>query len=41
MKAILQRNALYEYIPAWVRLVDNRRGFGFKQEWDLGISHGA
>lgn len=27
------RNALYVFIPDWIRLVDNRRGFGFKQEW--------
>jgi hypothetical protein len=35
LKAIVERNALYAFIPRWVRLVDNRRGFGFKQEWDL------
>ena len=41
LKAILQRNALYEFIPSWLRLVDNRRGFGFKQEWELADLHGS
>jgi len=35
MKATVERNVLYIFIPQWARLVDNRRGFGFKQEWDL------
>lgn len=35
MQDIVARNQLYSYIPHWVRLVDNRRGFGFKQEWHL------
>ncbi len=26
---------LYRFIPRWVRLIDNRRGFGFHQEWAL------
>jgi uncharacterized protein YhbP (UPF0306 family) len=26
---------LYGFIPTWVRLVDNSRGFGFKQEWQV------
>jgi len=37
---IVQRNALYVFSPTWVRLVDNRRGFGFKQEWDLVAQDG-
>ncbi len=32
----VQRNKLYVFEPDWVRLVDNRRGFGFKQEWEPG-----
>jgi uncharacterized protein YhbP (UPF0306 family) len=35
MKAVVRRNALYAFLPDWVRLVDNRQGFGFKQEWTL------
>jgi uncharacterized protein YhbP (UPF0306 family) len=35
LKAIVAQNALYAFIPHWIRLVDNRRGFGFKQEWSL------
>lgn len=35
LKAIVAQNALYVFLPHWIRLVDNRRGFGFKQEWTL------
>jgi len=35
LKSIVANNALYAFTPRWLRLVDNRRGFGFKQEWDL------
>jgi uncharacterized protein YhbP (UPF0306 family) len=33
LKAEVTRNTLYAFILNWIRLVDNRRGFGFKQEW--------
>ena len=33
LKVIVARNALFAFLPVWIRLVDNRRGFGFKQEW--------
>lgn len=33
LKPIVARNELYVFAPEWIRLVDNRRGFGFKQEW--------
>jgi uncharacterized protein YhbP (UPF0306 family) len=33
LKPIVARNELYAFTPAWIRLVDNRRGFGYKQEW--------
>ena len=29
------RTALYAFIPHWIRLVDNLRGFGFKEERTL------
>jgi hypothetical protein len=35
LKDIVASNTLYVFIPHWVRLVDNRRGFGFKQEWTI------
>ena len=35
LRAAVERNVLYAFTPSWARLVDNRRGFGFKQEWDL------
>lgn len=33
LKVVVARNALFAFVPHWIRLVDNRRGFGFKQEW--------
>ena len=33
LKDVVAQNALYVFTPQWLRLVDNRRGFGFKQEW--------
>ena len=35
LKAVVARNDLYAFTPRWVRLVDNQRGFGFKEEWTL------
>jgi len=35
LEEMVARNALYVFQPRWIRLVDNRRGFGFKQEWTL------
>ncbi len=35
LKEIVARNTLYVFVPNWVRLVDNRRGFGTKQEWEF------
>jgi uncharacterized protein YhbP (UPF0306 family) len=35
MKEAVASTRLYIFVPQWVRLVDNRQGFGFKQEWDL------
>jgi uncharacterized protein YhbP (UPF0306 family) len=26
---------LYQFVPSWIRLIDNRRGFGFSREADL------
>jgi uncharacterized protein YhbP (UPF0306 family) len=37
LENIIRRNALYAMQPTWVRLVDNRRGFGYKQEWTLDV----
>lgn len=33
LEAIVSANEMYIFTPHWIRLVDNRRGFGFKQEW--------
>jgi uncharacterized protein YhbP (UPF0306 family) len=35
LKAVVAQNSMYVFTPSWVRLVDNTRGFGFKQEWTL------
>lgn len=33
LKLIVAQNSLYALTPTWLRLVDNRIHFGFKQEW--------
>jgi hypothetical protein len=33
LSKLVARNQLFVFSPEWIRLVDNRRGFGFKQEW--------
>ena len=38
LKAIVVQNSLYALAPSWVRLIDNRIDFGYKQEWVLGNS---
>lgn len=35
LKEIVALNAMYAFTPGWIRLVDNQRGFGYKQEWTL------
>lgn len=35
LKPIVARNLLYAFQPHWMRHVDNRRRFGFKEEWTL------
>lgn len=35
LKLVVARNALYALTPTWMRLVDNRIRFGFKQEWSF------
>jgi uncharacterized protein YhbP (UPF0306 family) len=33
---VLGRSEAYHLRPSWVRLIDNRQGFGYKREWTLG-----
>lgn len=33
IKEVVARNTLYAFHPTWVRWIDNRRGFGHKEEW--------
>jgi uncharacterized protein YhbP (UPF0306 family) len=33
LKAVVARNNLFVFEPNWIRLIDNRQGFGFKEEW--------
>jgi uncharacterized protein len=35
LKAVVARSDFYRLTPTWIRLVDNRQGFGYKQEWNL------
>lgn len=32
---VIARSALYELEPRWLRLIDNRRGFGWNMEWEF------
>jgi uncharacterized protein YhbP (UPF0306 family) len=34
LKTEVERTALFVFTPRWVRLIDNRRGFGYKAEWE-------
>jgi uncharacterized protein YhbP (UPF0306 family) len=34
-KQVVALNRLYVFRPDWIRMLDNRRGFGFKEEWSL------
>jgi uncharacterized protein YhbP (UPF0306 family) len=34
-EAVVAQNTLYAFSPSWIRLIDNRQSFGFKQEWQL------
>jgi len=33
LKHVVAQNQFYVFVPHWIRLVDNRRGFGYKVEW--------
>lgn len=35
LREVVANNQFYCFTPSWIRLVDNRRGFGYKQEWEL------
>lgn len=35
LKDVVARNQFYVFIPEWVRLIDNLKGFGYKEEWSL------
>jgi uncharacterized protein YhbP (UPF0306 family) len=35
LAAGMAASRIYAFTPSWVRLIDNRRGFGFQQEWRL------
>ncbi len=35
LKTALAASKLFCFTPDWVRLIDNRRGFGYHQEWSL------
>ena len=35
LNGIVSRSETYRLHPTWVRLIDNRQGFGHKREWNL------
>ena len=36
LRALIDASWLLALRPTWIRLIDNRRGFGFKREWLRG-----
>ncbi len=41
LEEVIAANQLYVFKPNWIRLVDNRQGFGYRQEWKLDMVEGA
>lgn len=41
LEEIVTASQLYAFRPDWIRLVDNRQGFGFKQEWERSVADKA
>ena len=35
MKAVVAQNQLFVFVPLWIRLLDNSKGFGYKKEWNI------
>lgn len=35
LDAVIARSRLYRLDPRWMRLIDNRRGFGWNMEWEF------
>lgn len=35
LDAVIRRSRLYRLEPRWMRLIDNRRGFGWNMEWEF------
>jgi uncharacterized protein YhbP (UPF0306 family) len=35
---VIARSRLYRLEPQWMRLIDNRRGFGWNMEWEFPLS---
>lgn len=38
LEDVITLNQLYAFAPVWIRLVDNRKSFGFKQEWEVSTT---
>jgi uncharacterized protein YhbP (UPF0306 family) len=37
LRAAVEKQTFYCITPTWLRLIDNRRGFGWKVEYDFGV----
>jgi uncharacterized protein YhbP (UPF0306 family) len=35
LEEVVSLSEVYRLRPSWVRLIDNRQGFGYKREWSL------
>lgn len=38
LEEVITANQMYAFSPTWIRLVDNRQGFGNKREWEVGTT---
>lgn len=38
LDSVIARSRLYRLEPRWMRLIDNRRGFGWNMEWEFPAS---
>lgn len=41
LEEVIAANQLFAFSPIWIRLVDNRQDFGYKQEWEVGTTEGG
>ena len=40
LEQLIAINQMHKFSPHWIRLVDNRQRFGYKQEWGRNLGAG-